>query len=103
MLNNVQVHGSEKKVLAKRRQVKGHFLQDQMEEQRKKDENGSTLKQVVSAGPGRVVLFAISMNGLDCIFKFGGAYLTNSKSLLAEGFHSMMDTVNQVWFLKSLQ
>lgn len=30
------------------------------------------------------------------ICKFGAAYLTGSKSLFAEGVHSLMDTVNQI-------
>ena len=103
---NVQVHGSEKVILAKRRKVEKNLLseleRDQDMRRKRQPKRESPFKQLLLPGPGRVVLFAISMNGLDCIFKFGGAYLTNSKSLLAEGFHSMMDTVNQVRGLRHL-
>lgn len=40
--------------------------------------------------------WALAFNFADMVCKFGAAYLTGSKSLFAEGVHSLMDTVNQV-------
>jgi len=47
-------------------------------------------------GADRVVKWALIFNFADTISKFGAAYMTGSKSLFAEGVHSLMDTVNQI-------
>ncbi|KAI6177127.1 Zinc transporter 9 domain protein [Aphelenchoides bicaudatus] len=53
-------------------------------------------KRATSEGADRVVKFALLFNCADMICKFGASYLTGSKSLFAEGVHSLMDTVNQI-------
>lgn len=51
---------------------------------------------MLNLGADRVVRWALAFNFADTVCKFAAAYLTGSKSLFAEGVHSLMDTVNQV-------
>ena len=49
------------------------------------------------------VLGALAANGLITILKFIGAFLTGSSEVMAEGFHSLADTTNQVFLLLGLR
>ncbi len=49
------------------------------------------------------VLGALVANGLITILKFIGAFLTGSSGMMAEGFHSLADTTNQVFLLLGLR
>ena len=49
------------------------------------------------------VLGALVANGLITILKFIGAVLTGSSGMMAEGFHSLADTTNQVFLLLGLR
>ncbi|KAK2489911.1 hypothetical protein MC885_007984, partial [Smutsia gigantea] len=47
-------------------------------------------------GPGKVVMVAICINGLNCFFKFLAWIYTGSASMFSEAIHSLSDTCNQV-------
>ncbi|MCU1279483.1 MAG: cation transporter, partial [bacterium] len=47
----------------------------------------------------RVVVAALSVNVAIAIFKFIAAGLTRSSAMLAEAFHSLADTANQIFLL----
>ncbi|KAA0192423.1 Zinc transporter ixodes scapularis zinc transporter, partial [Fasciolopsis buskii] len=49
-----------------------------------------------STGPGRVVLFAIAVNGLNVAAKAIAWWYTGSKSIFSEVMHSIADTFNQI-------
>ena len=49
------------------------------------------------------VLGALAANGLITILKFIGAIVTGSSGMMAEGFHSLADTTNQVFLLLGLR
>jgi len=49
------------------------------------------------------VLGALIANGLITILKFIGAFLTGSSGMMAEAFHSLADTTNQVFLLLGLR
>lgn len=49
------------------------------------------------------VLGALVANGLITILKFIGAVVTGSSGMMAEGFHSLADTTNQVFLLLGLR
>ena len=49
------------------------------------------------------VLGALFANGLIAILKFVGAIVTGSSGLMAEAFHSVADTTNQVFLLLGLR
>lgn len=49
------------------------------------------------------VLGALFANGLIAILKFIGAVITGSSGLMAEAFHSVADTTNQVFLLLGLR
>ncbi|CAH8667577.1 unnamed protein product [Schistosoma margrebowiei] len=53
-------------------------------------------KSLFTSGPGRVVLFAIAINGLNVAAKAFGWWYTGSKSMFSELMHSLADTMNQV-------
>ncbi|XP_060273047.1 proton-coupled zinc antiporter SLC30A9, mitochondrial isoform X7 [Ovis aries] len=46
-------------------------------------------------GPGKVVMVAICINGLNCFFKFLAWIYTGSASMFSEAIHSLSDTCNQ--------
>uniref|UniRef100_A0A8C4R9X0 Solute carrier family 30 member 9 n=1 Tax=Eptatretus burgeri TaxID=7764 RepID=A0A8C4R9X0_EPTBU len=46
-------------------------------------------------GPGRVVVVAIFVNGLNFVFKFIAWWHTGSASMFSECIHSLADTLNQ--------
>uniref|UniRef100_A0A8D1C370 Proton-coupled zinc antiporter SLC30A9, mitochondrial n=1 Tax=Sus scrofa TaxID=9823 RepID=A0A8D1C370_PIG len=46
-------------------------------------------------GPGKVVIVAICINGLNCFFKFLAWIYTGSASMFSEAIHSLSDTCNQ--------
>ncbi|KAF7257614.1 hypothetical protein EG68_04750 [Paragonimus skrjabini miyazakii] len=48
------------------------------------------------SGPGRVVLFAVAVNGLNVAAKSIAWWYTGSKSIFSEMLHSIADTFNQV-------
>jgi cation diffusion facilitator family transporter len=49
------------------------------------------------------VLGALFANGLIAILKFGAAVITGSSGMMAEAFHSLADTTNQVFLLLGLR
>jgi cation diffusion facilitator family transporter len=49
------------------------------------------------------VLGALFANGLIAILKFAGAVITGSSGMMAEAFHSVADTTNQVFLLLGLR
>ena len=49
------------------------------------------------------VLGALFANGLIAILKFIGAVITGSSGMMAEAFHSVADTTNQVFLLLGLR
>jgi cation diffusion facilitator family transporter len=49
------------------------------------------------------VLGALFANGIIAILKFVGAFVTGSSGLMAEAFHSVADTTNQVFLLLGLR
>jgi len=49
------------------------------------------------------VLGALFANGLIAILKFIGAFMTGSSGMMAEAFHSVADTTNQVFLLLGLR
>nr|KAF6502670.1 solute carrier family 30 member 9 [Molossus molossus] len=55
----------------------------------------SRLRSVFLKGPGKVVMVAICINGLNCFFKFLAWIYTGSASMFSEAIHSLSDTCNQ--------
>ncbi|KAF6132938.1 solute carrier family 30 member 9 [Phyllostomus discolor] len=55
----------------------------------------SRLSSVFLKGPGKVVMVAICINGLNCFFKFLAWIYTGSASMFSEAIHSLSDTCNQ--------
>ncbi|RLA81769.1 MAG: cation transporter [Deltaproteobacteria bacterium] len=55
-----------------------------------------------SVNPKRVVVAALVGDAIITLMKFGIAFYINSTALLAEGFHSLADTANQVLLLLGL-
>jgi len=49
------------------------------------------------------VLGALIANGLITVLKFGAAVITGSSGMMAEAFHSLADTTNQVFLLLGLR
>jgi cation diffusion facilitator family transporter len=49
------------------------------------------------------VLGALFANGVIAILKFVGAFMTGSSGMMAEAFHSVADTTNQVFLLLGLR
>jgi cation diffusion facilitator family transporter len=49
------------------------------------------------------VIGALFANGLIAILKFAGAFITGSSGMMAEAFHSVADTTNQVFLLLGLR
>ncbi|XP_058578717.1 proton-coupled zinc antiporter SLC30A9, mitochondrial isoform X1 [Neofelis nebulosa] len=58
----------------------------------------SRTTSVFFKGPGKVVMVAICINGLNCFFKFLAWIYTGSASMFSEAIHSLSDTCNQVGF-----
>ncbi|XP_007945366.1 zinc transporter 9 [Orycteropus afer afer] len=56
----------------------------------------SRMTSVFLKGPGKVVMVAICINGLNCFFKFLAWVYTGSASMFSEAIHSLSDTCNQV-------
>lgn len=54
-------------------------------------------------GTKRTVIAAFSANLIIAISKFVAGFITGSSALLAEGAHSVADTINQVFLLVSLR
>ncbi|MFT7623167.1 MAG: cation diffusion facilitator family transporter [Myxococcota bacterium] len=52
-----------------------------------------------SGDPTRVIITALIANFIIAICKFGAFFYTRSSAMLAEGFHSLADTGNQVLLL----
>ncbi|XP_067844469.1 proton-coupled zinc antiporter SLC30A9, mitochondrial isoform X2 [Heptranchias perlo] len=50
-------------------------------------------------GPGKVVMVAICINGLNFIFKLLAWVHTGSASMFSEAIHSLADTCNQAYFI----
>ncbi|XP_011361122.1 zinc transporter 9 [Pteropus vampyrus] len=67
----------------------------------------SRMTSVFFKGPGKVVMVAICINGLNCCFKFLAWIYTGSASMFSEAVHSLSDTCNQgllaVGISKSIQ
>ncbi|GAB5570861.1 zinc transporter 9 isoform X2 [Prionailurus iriomotensis] len=59
----------------------------------------SRTTSVFFKGPGKVVMVAICINGLNCFFKFLAWIYTGSASMFSEAIHSLSDTCNQeqIW------
>ncbi|XP_059528373.1 proton-coupled zinc antiporter SLC30A9, mitochondrial isoform X4 [Myotis daubentonii] len=55
----------------------------------------SRMTSVFLKGPGKVVMVAICINGLNCFFKFLAWIYTGSASMFSEAIHSLSDTCNQ--------
>uniref|UniRef100_A0A8C2LSL8 Proton-coupled zinc antiporter SLC30A9, mitochondrial n=1 Tax=Cricetulus griseus TaxID=10029 RepID=A0A8C2LSL8_CRIGR len=55
----------------------------------------SRAMSVFLKGPGKVVMVAICINGLNCFFKFLAWIYTGSASMFSEAIHSLSDTCNQ--------
>ncbi|XP_066089725.1 proton-coupled zinc antiporter SLC30A9, mitochondrial [Saccopteryx bilineata] len=55
----------------------------------------SRMASVFLKGPGKVVMVAICINGLNCFFKFLAWIYTGSASMFSEAIHSLSDTCNQ--------
>uniref|UniRef100_A0A8C5ZXT5 Proton-coupled zinc antiporter SLC30A9, mitochondrial n=1 Tax=Marmota marmota marmota TaxID=9994 RepID=A0A8C5ZXT5_MARMA len=55
----------------------------------------SRTASVFFKGPGKVVMVAICINGLNCFFKFLAWIYTGSASMFSEAIHSLSDTCNQ--------
>nr|XP_004658728.1 zinc transporter 9 isoform X2 [Jaculus jaculus] len=55
----------------------------------------SRTASVFLKGPGKVVMVAICINGLNCFFKFLAWIYTGSASMFSEAIHSLSDTCNQ--------
>ena len=51
----------------------------------------------------RTVIVALMANALIALMKFAVASFIKSSALLAEGFHSLADTVNQAFLLLGLK
>jgi cation diffusion facilitator family transporter len=47
-----------------------------------------------------LVILALIANGLIAVLKFGAAAISGSSAMLAEGFHSVADTGNQLFLLR---
>lgn len=67
----------------------------------------SRMTSIFMKGPGKVVMVAICINGLNCFFKFLAWLYTGSASMFSEAIHSLSDTCNQgllaVGISKSIQ
>lgn len=57
----------------------------------------------MAAGSTGVVIAAMIANGAIAVLKFGGFLLTGSPSMLAEAYHSVSDTGNQVLLLVGIK
>ncbi|XP_048948820.1 proton-coupled zinc antiporter SLC30A9, mitochondrial isoform X3 [Canis lupus baileyi] len=57
----------------------------------------SRTTSVFFKGPGKVVMVAICINGLNCFFKFLAWIYTGSASMFSEAIHSLSDTCNQAY------
>jgi len=55
------------------------------------------------SGSHRVIYVAIAGNLAIAIAKFGAATLTGSSAMLAEGFHSLVDTGNELLLLHGVR
>lgn len=51
----------------------------------------------------KAVLYAIVVNAIITVLKFGAAFATHSAAMMNEAVHSMMDTANQVFLLMGLK
>jgi divalent metal cation (Fe/Co/Zn/Cd) transporter len=49
------------------------------------------------------VVGALLANALIAVLKLGAAFITGSSSMMAEAFHSVADTTNQVFLLLGLR
>lgn len=56
----------------------------------------------MAQGSKKAVLYAIFVNGIVTILKFGAAFATHSAAMMNEAVHSMMDTANQIFLLIGL-
>ena len=50
----------------------------------------------------KAVLYAIAVNAVITVLKFGAAFATHSAAMMNEAVHSLMDTINQVFLLMGL-
>jgi zinc transporter 9 len=50
----------------------------------------------------KAVLYAIVVNAIITVLKFGAAFATHSAAMMNEAVHSLMDTANQVFLLMGL-
>jgi len=55
---------------------------------------------MASGGSRTLVLLALTANGLIAVLKFMAAAISGSAAMLAEAFHSLADTGNQVFLLR---
>ena len=55
---------------------------------------------MASGGSRALVLLALTANGLIAVMKFFAAAISGSAAMLAEAFHSLADTGNQVFLLR---
>ncbi|KAI1721500.1 cation efflux family domain-containing protein [Ditylenchus destructor] len=90
----VQVHGSAAALYTKRRPllaIKEPLSESERADLRLRIEERSS----TTTGANRVVKIALCCNALDFGVKFTAGLVTGSHSLIAEGIHSLTDTINQ--------
>ena len=51
----------------------------------------------------KAVLYAIVVNAIITVLKFGAAFATHSAAMMNEAVHSLMDTINQIFLLMGLE
>uniref|UniRef100_A0A0K0E3F8 Zinc transporter 9 n=1 Tax=Strongyloides stercoralis TaxID=6248 RepID=A0A0K0E3F8_STRER len=103
-LKAIKIHGSRDAVNALRLPLvtSGNVLSEQ-EKMRLRMRIESLSEEGEGMGAGKVVGIAFTLNSIDTLLKYVGAYLTGSKSLFAEAIHSTMDTLNQLILLLGIR
>ncbi|KAI5712928.1 hypothetical protein M8J76_010423 [Diaphorina citri] len=105
----IQVWGSKERLLQERlkNELERKYQQQHIFTMKRKlrdyrREQGSLADQKMAekaglfGSSGRVVLTAIGINGVNCIFKFIAWKASGSHSMFSEGLHSLADTINQI-------